>query len=242
MLVLDIDLDFFLDRVSSREPSGGRQHESYEPWCKEHFRLALKFLGLSTDSPVRGRVLEHHDEAFYYFRDLIRGGDLHTPFDLVHVDAHSDLGMGDSGYVYLSADLLHQPLEARSHPERSQVLPGNYLLFVAACRWVRTLTFIQHDRHREDRPWRHFRNRDPDSGFLELAMADPELLQQEIRSIRGVDSTLRLEPAIPAAFLPLEEYQASGVVDLAVLSHSPDYTPISADPLLEVFREYIREE
>ena len=57
--------------------------------------------GLDRARPVPGRLVTDHFEAFLFWQELVRCGALDIPFDVVHVDAHADLGSGDAGYVYL---------------------------------------------------------------------------------------------------------------------------------------------
>ena len=118
MRVLDLDLDFFLDMITypadpgERRPSGpdDRPHSEGDiPWTeKEVIRFLENRCGLSDQEPVNGRLVTHHHEAFYYWRELIQKGELTTPFEVVHVDAHADLGMGDPNWDYLVSEVLQR--------------------------------------------------------------------------------------------------------------------------------------
>lgn len=248
MHVLDIDLDFFLDRVSWRQDGQRLDTEAgeplYEPWPSGQLRLFLELCGLSTDRRIPGRVIRHHDEAFYCWRELIRRGVLTPPFLITHVDAHSDLGMGEGTYMYIMGELLHLPLEQRWTPDRTKVTPGNYLAFAAACRWPSRIDFVQPPVPANDLPSEYFRADDPSAGFLALRCCDPAEMSR--RGSYGGDptesSTLALEPPIAVTFTECWDYRAAEPVDYVVLAQSPDYTPTVSDALIAVFREYIVED
>jgi hypothetical protein len=106
MRVLDLELDLFLDDVAYHRPSS-RECErlpdgEYTPWAAAAVRTVLEdHYGLDRARPIPGRLVTHHFEAFLFWQELVRCGALDIPFDVVHVDAHADLGSGDAGYVYL---------------------------------------------------------------------------------------------------------------------------------------------
>ncbi len=58
-------------------------------------------------------MIEHHNELFYRWGEAIDAGRMAAPFEVVHVDAHADLGLGDSSYAYLMGELAFQPIEER---------------------------------------------------------------------------------------------------------------------------------
>jgi hypothetical protein len=146
-----LDLDFFLDAIAHDQSSrGARLSETeFKPWAGVRVREFLeKNCGLSTQRRIPGRYISHHHEAFHWWRDLIRDGKLIRPFEVVHVDAHADLGSDTFGFsqVYVGFDLLHQPLEQREVPEEggTKMNAGNYLLVAIACRWLNKLVYVMH--------------------------------------------------------------------------------------------------
>jgi len=116
---LNIDLDFFLDEIAhGRTVDAGRLNsEEYKPWNAND---VMQFLegnrNLSLKDPTPGYLVSDHDEVFFLWRELIKQGKLRVPFDLIHVDAHADLGLWDCSYEYICCDLLHWPLEERTAP------------------------------------------------------------------------------------------------------------------------------
>jgi hypothetical protein len=242
VLILDLDLDYFVAPKVERNLECARLDEDvYKPWPEEQFRAFLEKSGLSLRDPVPGCVVRHHDEAFYWWRGLLKAGELTSPFDVIHVDAHSDLGMGDGGFVYVMTELLHRPVEGRSFPRREEVLPGNYLLFAVACRWIRQLTLVQNQWPRDDLPRRIFHDENPATGIIELSRYDRIAAK---RSMSGGaykwDGFLDRDPQTQVVLTAGSQFR-SDRPSFALLAQSPDYTPLDADPLLDVFREYIIE-
>ncbi|MER8389487.1 hypothetical protein [Mesorhizobium sp. M0965] len=48
-----------------------------------------------------------------------------------------------------------------------------------------------------------------------------------------------LEPPIPFHKIPVEAYQAAEPFDYVILCQSPGYTPVEADALIPIFKDYI---
>lgn len=237
MRVLDLDLDFFLSDVAYfAGPDERLFPEDYVPLDEAAVRAFLEErCGLDRVRPVPGRVVRHHHEAFLFWRDLVRSGALATPFDLVHIDAHADLGTGDAGYVYLMTDVLHRPVEKRADVEigYTQLNAGNYVAFAAACRWLRSVVYVPNPKSRDDLMYLHFQNLKASSGFLQLKACDPKGLD----AILGRDDLsvpLALEPAIPFAKVAAKDYRDTEGFSFVVLCHSPGFTPPTADRLIPV--------
>ncbi|MGH7616481.1 MAG: UPF0489 family protein [Gemmatimonadaceae bacterium] len=248
MRVLDLDLDFFLDAIATGPaPDGARRDGAlYQPRSAEFVATFLeRRCGLrdsrAADGPRRpiGRTVETHDGAFYFWRELIDGGELTTPFDVVHVDAHADLGLGDTGYRYIMCELLHLPALDRASPNPAWVMEGNYLTFAAACRWLESVTYVKHPaRQHDDRPFEHFLRNDADSGFLQLKACDALRFATDAAHGAIASSVVALEPAIPFLTVESDAFLASAPFDVVVLARSPLYTPASADALLPVIEAY----
>lgn len=101
--VLDLDMDFFLSDVCELAPLGARPPAwTATPWTEADFRQFLEErCGLSKEAPIRGRLFDTHDEALRYWLELIAQDVLSAPFDVVHIDAHSDLAIGAPGPAFV---------------------------------------------------------------------------------------------------------------------------------------------
>jgi len=87
---------------------------------------------------------------------------------------------------------LNRSLEEREYPEKwipdspypesCSLTEGNYLIFAAACRWIKEITFVVHpkwsiDNH--DFELIHFKDCDWRSGYLQLKKYDPLIFDKD---------------------------------------------------------------
>lgn len=245
---MDIDLDFFLSEITRRSDT-----RVVDPrlrvWSESDTRRFLEVqCRLDANAPPHGILCTHHHEVFSHWKRLIAAGELTVPFDVTHIDAHADLGLGlnDCSYIYVFSELLHQPLDHRSSPKigsRYGLAEGNFLTFAIACRWIRELTYVHHPEllvpDRIDIGDQMFKDFDSRSGYLQLKCYRPEDLADPFRDLRHI-SPLALEPEVPLITVNGSQFAATAPFDLAFLTQSPDYTPAAADRLIPVIREYLR--
>ena len=232
--VLDIDLDFFLSRPCPFAPEGERPSvTAAEPWSESAVRAFLEEnLHLDRARPIPGRVFPTHDGALFFWRDRIQAGLLTPPFHVTHIDAHTDLGIGDKGHTFVRNSVLCRPVASRVDPEgyraARQLNEANYLVFALAFRWLSGLDNVRIPTSLPDLP------RDlctEDGRALQLKSAFPALF--EVRYGR--------EPAVP--FLETtngREYIAPAPFDLLSLAISPRYAPATADALIPIIMTYAR--
>jgi len=148
MVILDIDLDFFLDSIihnpRPRRPSNSR----VKPWNEKRvINFLEKKCNLDKQRKIKGKFFKTHDKLFYCFRDLINKRKLSVPFEILHVDAHADLGIGTLSDKYIMTDLLYRPVNERTKPKRGGwegLSESNFLAFVIACRWINKLIYVHH--------------------------------------------------------------------------------------------------
>ena len=174
--------------------------------------------------------METHDGALWLWRELLEQGRLRAPFSVVHVDAHSDLGIGRPGPAFVLEQVLARLPGARvaleSYKRDLRLDEANYLLFALAFRWVDRLLCLHSPDSQMDVP------REIDRGnALHLSSALSRMLERR----NGP------EPDIPFARLngwqPIELPMR---FDYVVVAHSPRYLPACADGLLDIVAEYLR--
>jgi hypothetical protein len=251
MRVLDIDLDIFVTPINHVNSSLRLSDEKHELTPQAIIdRFLIEKCGLSNATPLPGAVLEEHDELFDVLKDLINSKQLLTPFELVHVDAHADLGMGQwSPFEYLLADLMHRPVQERTSPSRgdSGLNRGTVMLFIAACEWLSKFHYVHHPKDGVD-----FRELllDWDSEKEQLSLHIPTCLQTDMiqitssglltdrwEQLSGCCSPGRL---IPFELSTLESYTLTEKFDFVFLTRSPGFTPPKADALFEQIRSFIK--
>ncbi len=267
MKVLDLDMDYFMETIAQTPFSiTDRLEEEYygeSVWSENRVRSFLeKNLGLSKDKRIEGRIVKGHNEALFFWEELIADGKLSDPFEVIHVDSHADLGLGCTSSDFLQSALLTLPIESRRkvrdyefNGKIEQINIGDYLLWGIAYRMISRLTYCANPKgDKNDYCWDTMKdfheewisdqqvtnyiqlkyNPDPDKErpsydssdyykkkYLQGAIKDPEVEFVIIPTIEGVN------------------YQ--GDFDYVVMAQSPNYTPASADFIMDIFKEYIVE-
>lgn len=266
--ILDLDMDYFMSRVAHFINDSEIERLPEDPygdyvWKEKEVRSFLEDnLGLSKSKKIRGRVVTGHNEALFFWRELIEKGDLSIPFEVIHVDSHADLGLGYASWMHILKFLLYYPPEERfKHPNRvdskgkiqSEGI-GDYLLFAIAYRWISSLVYCGNPRSScDDYLWmtlKDFKEKTiqdkPIENTIQLLynpdMSLPDRWGEEDAKKLYIESS-RKEPEVPFLIIPtIEDVHFNGDFDFAVLAQSPNYTPSSADFIIDIFREYILEE
>ena len=233
MRVLDLDMDFFLSAPCPLAKYGERPDES----CAEVYsdEEVVRFLeeqcGLSKEHPVPGAIFDTHDKALDFWKARLDEGRLTAPFEVVHVDTHSDLAFGPPGPDYMLNVVIARPVEIRErigfYREAVELDEANYLLFALSFRWIDRLTYVKNPKSHRDVP--------------------AQLLNEEgnihLRSFvsRLFEGKNGLEPVVP--FEVFEDYRAfqKKGYDFVTMAQSPRYSPRSADRIMRIVRQYLIE-
>ena len=181
---------------------------------------------------------------------------------MIHVDSHADLGLGYGSWTHILNFLLLYPVEERSqHPryvDRSGNLRaegiGDYLLFAVAYRWISRLVYCGNPcsgcndylrdtlkDFKKEPVWNK-----PVENVIQLLynpdMEFPNYYDSEYEKQQYIREGCK-EPEVPFLIIPtVEDVHFDGDFDFAVLEQSPNYTPASADFIMDIFRDYIVEE
>ena len=116
MRVLDLDMDFFLTAPCPLAELGERPDESCaQPYSDEEvIRFLEEQCGLSREHPVPGAIFDTHDKALDFWQARLRDGSLRAPFEVVHVDTHSDLAFGPPGTGFVLNVVLSRNPQQRA--------------------------------------------------------------------------------------------------------------------------------
>lgn len=117
MRLLDIDMDYFLKEIPimiSENNMGRVSDDSYPVWNqKEVTDFFENRLGLSQKAKIKGKIIENHNEALYYWRQLILENKITVPFEIIHIDSHADLGLGYPSWTFVLDSVLRMPVNDR---------------------------------------------------------------------------------------------------------------------------------
>ena len=260
--VLDLDLDFFVWPAYRRDTTHERLPESE---CQslmtteEACRFLERRCHLSKQTRIPGREFDEHQDAFHTWRRWLQEGKLSTPFCVIHVDGHADLGSAFRPTSrYVETELLALPLQDRHAPRFGPdgLDSGSYLLGAIANRWIGRLVYVYPTERRlktskckedwlaMDLPVRDegqlpvhdlvawvFQNDDWHTGLIQL----------KHRKQDGTWKTdpIHAEPTVPFELTEETSFDFSGFTHM-VVARSPQYTPVSADDLLPTIRDYFR--
>jgi hypothetical protein len=243
--VLDIDLDFFLDRIlyCADEPQSRPKAADFNVDSTES---ALSFLQdqcqLIKGFTRPGACCVQHKEVFFHWERMIKEGVLKTPFEVIHIDAHADMGFGNPSCLYIAEQYLAQPLKKRKVPLRGgpwALNNCNFLAYALAARWIGSLTYVTHPRYEDDVQWVHMKDFSTTSGFVEMKQFEPGVAQRLNDPMAIKTEPFRAEPAIPMTVVPRADFQLNRTPDFVFISQSPGYAPTTADPLYKAISDFV---
>ena len=265
MKVLDVDMDYFMFDIGhyvSENPSERFEEEKIgesvwnECEVREFFE---KKLGLSKDKKIPGRIVVHHNETLYFWKEMIENELLQYPFEVVHIDSHADLGLGCTcGDQFIMKNLLGLDVEQRwdfklYNQFVNSRMPGigDYLLFAIAFRWISKLTYCANPNGEcNDFLWYTMKDfyepiyvGDCFRNTIQLLYNSTDILPKYSVSQKGykefLDNSVK-EPEVPFEIIhSIEKVNYSGDFDFISIAQSPNYTPKSADYILDVFKDYV---
>lgn len=216
-------------------------------------------IGLSKSHRIPGRIVCGHNEALFFWQELIVKDRLLVPFDVIHVDSHADLGLGYASWNHICREMLAYPVEERpKHSEyefSGNMLKegiGDYLLYAIAYRMLSSITYCGNpykdnndylqeilkgfkEEYIYDKPVRNIIQ------LLYNKNCFPYYDSSEVEKREFIKHSVK-EPEVPFIIIPtIEDVNFNGAFDYAVMAQSPNYTPASADFIIDIFRSYIEE-
>ncbi len=237
MRILDIDMDYFLKDISQMSPDERLVEDYIEKWTKEEkINFFEKNLRLDKSHKIPGCIIKTHDEAITFLDKLIEKKTLIVPFEIIHIDSHSDLSISliPDSYKYVNSNtslgkyiemMKLEKQERKQYAIKNKIYnESNFLLYTIIFGWISKLTYCANPAYTSlDFPIGIIRNE--------------ELTQEKNKFC----SFLQLDDIkIPFRFIKtLEDIQPFGKYDFVIFSQSPKYTPASLDFALNIAQNYI---
>ena len=262
MKVLDLDMDYFMEHVAcipfSVSDRVDEDNDGDTVWSEGRVRNFLENnLGLSKKNKIPGRVVVGHNESLFFWEELLEQGKRTDPFEVVHVDSHADLGLGCSSSDFLQSAFLTLPVETRRRirddDEGVGISIGDYLLWAVAYKMISKITYCANPNgDKNDYVWDTLKDFKEDmiwdkpiSNYIQLKynsqMEWPKYNDSKEYKKKYMLGAIK-DPEVELKIIPtIEDVKFQGDFDYAVIAQSPNYTPASADFILDIFREYIVE-
>jgi len=244
MKMLSLDLDFFQCQVpfDPETNEDGRPVRDLDVWTELEVEDFLETrCRLDKARPIKCCFAEKHDAMAAFIYRLREAGEFTVPFELVHIDAHSDMGGFGVKWIPILEDI--NPRRVIGPPEEYDHLDeGNVLFYLLSSGWIRKLTWVklpdvhEHDRIRQLPP-RCFRDRvEHEPGIpIELPIvAKGEIAQCGLRNWEP----RQYAPPIPFSVYQPTEFMLDSPPDIAFFCRSPQFSVPKADRLIHVIRQY----
>lgn len=263
--VLDLDMDYFMTDIAHTPFSSVDRLSEQEygdcVWDATDVQSFLeKNLGLSQKHKIPGRIVCGHDESLSFWKELIECEKLKAPFDVIHIDSHADLGLGCASSDFLQSMFLSLPIPTRrsiynyefdNRIEKINI--GDYLLWAIAYRMISSVTYCANPNgEKNDYVWDTLKDfheeliwDKPVKNYIQLKfnknMQMPRYNSSDKYKEQYLAGAIK-DPAVELLIIPtIEDVKYCGDFDYAVLAQSPNYTPASADFIMNIFKEYIEE-
>lgn len=232
MRMLDIDMDFFQTGIHcfKNDSDNFLADENIEVWeNKKIIDFLENSCGLNKNNKIKGRIVKHHAEAYSFWKGIINDCKYIVPFEVTHIDAHSDL-------AYSSSVPFHKFIKSLDSKESQEELSngtifeskedlidsGNYLLAAVINGWVERVKYVYH----------------PDLDYIDVF----EHIVENIKPGKLFrfnfceyikQKNIYLETISPTEFSNNERY------DYATIALSPPYVKKEMESRLYVIKEYI---
>jgi len=256
MNVLDLDLDFFMNVVTTQYLERDNQDDDY--WTEEEIRDFLEnTLGLSKHSKLKGVIVNYHKEAYTVFKELaLKNG---CKLNIYHIDSHADLGLGSGSWgqfftigEYTTIENFESNFREEFHPK-----DNDYLLFLSYIGVINEVNYVYNRNLRVcdldllyEVLIENVRFEKYNIGFLKINKKIMSKLHlrhdfEGPKKIKRLFTQYQSEITSKLNILAYDDTKllnARQSYSYVLLSKSPDYTHPSMDKYIDVVKEYIETE
>lgn len=232
MRMLDIDMDFFQTGIHcwGKDDDCFLTDEEISVWSDEEIVCFLeKRCGLNRTNKIKGRIVKHHVEAYSFWNELVASEKGIVPFEVTHIDAHSDLAYSLSiPFDKFIKSLNNQEMQEQLctgtiFEERESLIDsGNYLLAAIIVGWVNNVKYVFH----------------PDLDYLDVFSHIVENIKpHKLFRFNFCDyikkKNVYLELVSPTSFYFQTKY------DYVTIALSPPYVKKEMEGKLDIIKQYI---
>lgn len=232
MRMLDIDMDFFQTGIHCWECDNDtflKDDREIDVWEADKIVLFLEEqCGLDRREKIKGRIVKHHVEAYLFWGELINNNKVIVPFEVTHIDAHSDLAFSPNVEYYrflknLDRELSEELKLGTVFEERSELIDsGNYLLAAVINGWINKVNYVYHQ----------------DLDYLDVT----EYIVENViprKKFRFNFCNQIKEKDIYLEVINPSDFQNREMFDYATIALSPPYVKKEMEKRLEIMKEYI---
>lgn len=252
MKVLDIDMDFFLNKKTSADVPRVSS-DFYHPWKRyDVINFLEKRLGLNKNNKIKGRIFKEHQGSFYFWTEQIANNTLRIPFEVVHIDSHMDLGLGYGSWRAIMDDLVNCDIDDRLiYMKENDLKPneGDYLLYAISLRWISKLVHVPNinDSDRNDYILYIMENCKDGANNIQLCHNTSvsstllnDICDDELQLQKYYENCI-FEPKVKFNIVDSNNDYLYSSYDFITFAISPNYTPKEADFIIDIIKEYIDE-
>ncbi|MCB9477385.1 MAG: UPF0489 family protein [Deltaproteobacteria bacterium] len=247
MVIVSVDIDFFVNPF----PKDSQDCESDIRLPASEYCVApdatvadlLRRCGLESPPKVSGVFIANHEFAF----DIIKTLSLREQrkIELIHVDAHADIGFPEASFRHILMDLSYKNLTHRRNPERGadRLNCGSWLTYAILAEFIESICFVPKYVVPQDLYSFYFSKEltcdNLESEFV-ISKIDNSIFSTYLRhGISFANDTKRALLKIPFKIVRSSELAISKKPDFVIVCQSPPWTPLAADRILDICRQYI---
>jgi hypothetical protein len=232
MRMLDIDMDFFQTGIHCWEKDTDTflADEKISVWeDKEIIYFLEKRCGLDKNNKIKGRLVKHHVEAYSFWGKLVNSNKDMVPFEVTHIDAHSDLAYSSNIPFYRFIKSLNDQETQKKLNEgtifferESLINSGNYLLASIIIGWVNNVKYVFH----------------PDLDFLDVFEYIVENVEpNKLFRFNFCDYIKKKD--VYLELVSSTSFYCDKRFDYATIALSPPYVNKEMEDKLDIIKEYI---
>lgn len=139
-LIIDIDMDYFIHPRLLSPNNHGEKSVRYRQWVSmDEFLGYLETIGVLNSHRIHAATFNNHNDALYRWDKFIHKKQIMPPFDILHIDAHSDFYSSTRAVQNLGGVSLADLKEIAF----SCAAPADFLIYVFHLGWLNNFYWLR---------------------------------------------------------------------------------------------------